>query len=197
MTPDQISQTLTQRWAMSAYPRNLSPHVINRILEKQRQLLHHPSRLPRRERGVIITDEWIAVAGIIVGAIGLIVSAAAFIIAVWQIRKTQSAAESAARAATEAREVLSQVASISDLSQIIGQLDQLKELHRNQEWKRAMDRYSLLLRLLTEARASIPEAEKDENVQVFLRAIMQLRAMAREVDIALEQGFQLSSAKIQ
>ena len=33
MTPDQISETLTQRWAMSAYPRNLSPHVINRILE--------------------------------------------------------------------------------------------------------------------------------------------------------------------
>ena len=33
MTADQISETLTQRWAMSAYPRNLSPHVINRILE--------------------------------------------------------------------------------------------------------------------------------------------------------------------
>ena len=33
MTADQISQTLTQRWAMSAYPRNLTPHVINRILE--------------------------------------------------------------------------------------------------------------------------------------------------------------------
>ena len=33
MTADQISETLTQRWAMSAYPRNLTPHVINRILE--------------------------------------------------------------------------------------------------------------------------------------------------------------------
>ncbi len=33
MTADQISQNLTQRWAMSAYPRNLTPHVINRILE--------------------------------------------------------------------------------------------------------------------------------------------------------------------
>lgn len=33
MSPDQISQILSERWAMSAYPRNLSPHVINRLLE--------------------------------------------------------------------------------------------------------------------------------------------------------------------
>ncbi len=33
MSADRISQILTERWAMSAYPRNLSPHVINRLLE--------------------------------------------------------------------------------------------------------------------------------------------------------------------
>ena len=33
MDADQISEILNERWAMSAYPRNLSPHVINRILE--------------------------------------------------------------------------------------------------------------------------------------------------------------------
>ena len=33
MTAEQISEILNERWAMSAYPRNLSPHVINRILE--------------------------------------------------------------------------------------------------------------------------------------------------------------------
>ena len=122
-------------------------------------------------------------------------SAAAFIIAVWQIRKTQSAAESAAQAATEAREVVQQVTSVSDLSQIIGQLEQLKELHRNQEWKRAMDRYSSLLRLLTEAKARIPSADEgEENLKVFTRAIMQLRAMTKEVDVAFEQEIELSGA---
>ena len=33
MSADEISQILSERWAMSAYPRSLSPHVINRLLE--------------------------------------------------------------------------------------------------------------------------------------------------------------------
>lgn len=33
MSAAELSETLSTRWAMSAYPRNLSPHVINRLLE--------------------------------------------------------------------------------------------------------------------------------------------------------------------
>ena len=33
MSAEEISGILSERWAMSAYPRNLSPHVINRLLE--------------------------------------------------------------------------------------------------------------------------------------------------------------------
>lgn len=33
MDAEEISGILNERWAMSAYPRNLSPHVINRLLE--------------------------------------------------------------------------------------------------------------------------------------------------------------------
>ena len=33
MNAEQISEILNERWAMSAYPRNLSVHVINRLLE--------------------------------------------------------------------------------------------------------------------------------------------------------------------
>ena len=123
-------------------------------------------------------------------------SVAAFAVAVWQIRKTQTAAESAAQAAKEARDVVQRVTSVSDLSQIIGHLDQLKELHRNQEWKRATDRYSSIIRLLTESISRIPSTHKSEdNLKAFKRAIMQLRAMTKEVDIATEQGSELSGAK--
>ena len=71
----------------------------------------------------------------------------------------------------------------------------MKELHRNKEWKRAIDRYSSLLRLLTEARSRIPPAgEDEENLKVFTRAIMQLRAMTKEVNVAFEQEIELSGA---
>ncbi len=33
MTAAEISERLTEEWAMSAFPRNLSPYVINRLLE--------------------------------------------------------------------------------------------------------------------------------------------------------------------
>ena len=33
MDAEEISRILNERWAMSAYPRNLSPYVINRLLE--------------------------------------------------------------------------------------------------------------------------------------------------------------------
>jgi hypothetical protein len=33
MTAEQVSETLLSRWAMSAYPRDLSPTVIGRILD--------------------------------------------------------------------------------------------------------------------------------------------------------------------
>ena len=33
MNVKQINGTLIERWATSAYPRNLSPHIINRLLE--------------------------------------------------------------------------------------------------------------------------------------------------------------------
>ncbi len=33
VTAVELSETLSARWAMSAYPRDLSPYVINRLLE--------------------------------------------------------------------------------------------------------------------------------------------------------------------
>lgn len=33
ISADELSETLSTRWAMSAYPRDLSPYVINRLLE--------------------------------------------------------------------------------------------------------------------------------------------------------------------
>ena len=117
-------------------------------------------------------------------------SAAAFIVAVWQIRKTQSAAESAAQAANEAREAVQSVTSISDLSQITVQMDTLGELHRNGEWTRAIDRYSSLRRLLTEARSRLP----DEAHTALNLAIIRLKEMEQDANIALAQGVQISYA---
>lgn len=122
--------------------------------------------------------------------VGLIVSLSGFGIAYWQIRRTRSAAESAEQAASEAREGISYITSISDLSQIISQMEQVKELHRNEEWSRANDRYTPLRQLLTSAKSRLPE----ETASVFTHAIIQLREMEKESNNALNGDSSISSA---
>lgn len=130
-------------------------------------------------------------ASLVVGVLGLIVSLSGFTIAVWQIRRTRTAAESAEQAAIEAREAVLYVTSVADLSQASSQIEQIKELHRTQEWKRAADRYTPLRQMLTRASSRLPE----ENQQVFNFAIVQLREMEKDVNLALDQKLSLSSAR--
>ena len=137
---------------------------------------------------MIIDQEWISIISLVVGAISLTVSAAALVAAVRQIRKTQSAAESAASAAREARDVVHHVSVVSDLSQISVQIELIKELHRNEEWTRAIDRYSLLRRLLTEARVRLPQ-ETHATLNV---AIIQFREMEQNANKALADNAPIS-----
>ena len=141
---------------------------------------------------MILAEQWIAAVGLVVGTIGLVVSIVAVIIALRQISRTRTAAKSAKSAADSAHEAMRLVASMSDLSQIINQMEYIRELHRTQEWVRAMDRYAPLRRLLTETKGRAPEQDQE----VFNRATMQLSAMEKEISEALDQNLQISSTKI-
>ena len=112
-------------------------------------------------------------------------SAAAFIIAVWQIRKTQSAAESAAQAATEAREVVQQVTSVTSLSQASERIDLLKEIIRNQQWQRAVDRYAELRKLLINVEVRLSEENKVKFGANLGHATRQLLIMEYESNEAI------------
>ncbi|MCY3638744.1 MAG: hypothetical protein OXG80_06565, partial [Chloroflexi bacterium] len=124
---------------------------------------------------------------------GLIVSLSGFSLALWHIKRTRTAAEHAEEAAIKARQAVQHVMVISDLSQVSIQIELIRELHRNKEWARAIDRYSPLRRLLTEARAQLPI---EESVNEFTRAIMQLGEMEKQVTEEIAQDLQPSSAKL-
>ena len=133
-----------------------------------------------------------AIAGLIVGAIGLVVSAAAFIVAVWQIRKTQTAAESAASAARKAHEAVLQTIAISELAQAIALIELLKELHRNEDFSRALDRYTALRQLLNALQ--IRQAVEDKTS--FDNAIIQLIKIETTVNEAIYTGRQINITQI-
>ncbi len=133
-----------------------------------------------------------AIAGLIVGATGLVVSAAAFIVAVWQIRKTQTAAASAAQAATEARDAVFQTIAISELAQAIALIELLKELHKNNDFNRALDRYTPLRQLIT----ALQTPQTEEDITRFDNAIIQLIEIETTVRESVYTGTQIDAAKI-
>ncbi len=51
MDAEEISGILNERWSMSAYPRNLSPHVINRLLENSANYCIVPVEEPADQDG--------------------------------------------------------------------------------------------------------------------------------------------------
>ena len=105
------------------------------------------------------------------GILGLIVSISGFTIAVWQIRRTHTAAESAAQAATEAREAVLRGISIPDLVEAQTIIGELLELHRNQELADIPSKYEHLRGILTDVKANLSEDYSslfDEAIEVLL-----------------------------
>ena len=132
------------------------------------------------------------IASLVIGILGVFISLGGFSAAIWQIRRTRAAAESAERAATDAREAVFYVTSVSDLSQIVSQMEQVKELHRNREWVRAIDRYILLRRLITEARSRLQEDTRG----ALTTAIIRLMQMEKAANQALARGEQAPVARL-
>ena len=123
-------------------------------------------------------------ANLIVGVTALAVSLGGFAVAIWQIRKARSAAEAANRAATQARESLVHRLSIGDLARASSEIDRLKDLHRAQEWQRALDQYPRVRQTLVDVRTRVEE-DAPETATAFQRAIAQLAQMESVVERAL------------
>ena len=123
-------------------------------------------------------------ANFIVGVTALAVSLGGFAVAIWQIRKARSAAEAANRAATQARESLVHRLSIGDLARASSEIDRLKDLHRGQEWQRALDQYPRVRQTLVDVRVRVEEDAPD-TATAFQGAIAQLAQMESAVERAL------------
>lgn len=123
-------------------------------------------------------------ANFIVGVTALAVSLGGFAIAIWQIRKARSAAEAANRAATQARESLVHRLSIGDLARASSEIDRLKDLHRRQEWQRALDQYPGVRQTLVEVRNRVLD-QPAAIATAFQEAVSQLVGMESAVERTL------------
>ena len=129
------------------------------------------------------------IASLAVGVLGLIVSLCGFTIAVWQIRRTRTAAESAEAAATEAREAVLRGISIPDLIEAQSIVGELLQLHRNQDLSYIFPKYERLRSVLTDVKANLSgdyTDALDEAIDVLMD--IEDEVELREVDATTFNG---------
>ena len=132
------------------------------------------------------------IANLAVSVAGLMIAVCGFAIAIWQIRRTRTAAEAAEAAAMAARASIFSVTSLLDLSQASMLIEQLKELYRNNEWRRAIDRYTQLRQILIRAKSRLPEEKRDKIDD----AINRLVYLEKETSRVIAEGTEIDAARL-
>lgn len=118
---------------------------------------------------------------------GVAISIAGFVITVWNVRRSKSAAERAEAAANAARRMVRDYETLSDFSAAIAIMEEIKRLHRFQQVDPLLDRYAALRKVLTEVRKMSP-AVNSRMDQTMQSAITTLAAMEDQIERARVSG---------
>ena len=124
--------------------------------------------------------DWLTTWGNLGPIAGLIVAVGGFAIAIWQITRTRRAAEAAEQAVVATRASLAAKLTIADLVRASERIQEIKRLHREHEWSRALDRYHDMRIMLADVRARHPSLA-DEQRSTIQGAIDQLGTIEARV----------------
>ena len=113
--------------------------------------------------------------------VGLAITFVGFIVTIWNVVKSRSAAERAQQAAENARSSLLKVDSIAGLSGALGGFDDLKRLHRSGTWEGMPERYATQRRILIAIRTGNPRLT-DAQKAILQSAIQQLSGMEKQIE---------------
>ena len=138
------------------------------------------------------------IASLVVSVVSLVIAVCGLVVSEVRTRRARTAAEQAEAAATAAREEIFSVTSLLDLSQASMQIEQVKELHRNEEWGRAIDRYTQLRQILIRAKSWLPEEKRDkiDNATRQLRSL-ELASLDEETNRAISKRTEIDAARFQ
>jgi hypothetical protein len=96
-------------------------------------------------------------AGSIASLAGVVISLVGLGFAIWHILRLRGEARAAREAAEETHLAVSRETAGMTLTRVSERIEALKELHRQNEWDRALDRYPELRRMLIDVGARHPE----------------------------------------
>ena len=114
---------------------------------------------------------------------GVAISIVGFVVTVWNVRRSKSAAERAEAAANDARRMIRGYETITDLSAAIAIMEEVKRLHRIGQIEPLLDRYAALRKTLTDVRKLSPSITQPMD-QALQNAVTTLFAVEEIVESA-------------
>jgi hypothetical protein len=95
--------------------------------------------------------------GDLASIIGVFISIIGFIVTIFNVLRSKSAAKQAEQAALKIREDIKRIDIVAEISAAKGAIDEIKRLQRQEAWEILPDRYSALRTLLISIKSSNPD----------------------------------------
>jgi hypothetical protein len=134
--------------------------------------------------------------GDVASVVAVIVTVVGFFITIRNTMKSKTAAEKAKSAVVEMRKDLAKTNTIADISSAITAMEEIKRLHRKEEWELLPERYSSLRKLLicVKGAAAIITEERKSVIQ---GAIVNFSSMEKQMEkIVAEKAMPKNRARL-
>jgi hypothetical protein len=133
--------------------------------------------------------QWIAEnhVGDLASLAGVAISVVGFVVTVWNVRRSKSAAERAETAANEARRMIRGYETISDFSAAIAIMEEVKRLRRTGQVDMLLDRYAALRKVLIAVRKLAPSIDESMGAKIQ-NSIVTLADMEDLVELSKSEG---------
>jgi len=117
--------------------------------------------------------------------IGVVIALIGFYITVRKIRRSSSAAEEASKTVKKLREDSIRMDLVAESSTALGLMDQIKFLHRQNEWPLLPDKYTALRKALISVKSIDADLTEEQN-SIIQGAVVIIRRMESKVEMALQ-----------
>lgn len=114
---------------------------------------------------------------------GNIATVLGFVITIWTLARTKTAAVAARDAAEATKSQVSRIDTMSECAAAIAVMDEIKRLDRAEAWEIVPDRYSALRRLLVSVQQLNPDLTPEQRT-ILGGTIVQFRTMENRIEFA-------------
>lgn len=119
--------------------------------------------------------------GDVASVVAIFITIVGFVVTVYNIIKSKTAAERAEEAVTQVRGDLVRMSAVADIASTISGMEEIKRLHRQEAWDLLPERYAALRKVLIGIKVNM----SNERKAILQDIIVLFRGIEKEIDLSI------------